>query len=85
MVQRISFMNLILFKMNWIKCEDQLPKVNELVIVASEKPNWEITVAEYTFQDEWRVLMSLGTIGGTDYFPVKEFSHWMSLPEKPTE
>jgi len=34
--------------MTWIKCEDQLPKVGELVIVASAKPNWEITVAEYT-------------------------------------
>jgi len=71
--------------MNWIKCKDQLPDDNELVLVVNiDESDWEVTVGEYSATG-WRVLNALGVINSTGYFPTSEFTHWMTLPEKPTE
>jgi len=70
--------------MNWIKCKDQLPNDNELVLVVNvDESNWEVTVGEYS-STGWRVLNALGVVNSTGYFSTSEFTHWMHLPEKPT-
>ena len=71
--------------MNWNKCEDQLPKMDELVLICNpEDDHWDVTVGELAFSG-WRVLNALGVIECTGYFSLKTFTHWMPLPEKPTE
>lgn len=71
--------------MNWIKCEDQLPNDNELVIVVNmNESDWEVTVGECSATG-WRVLNALGVVNSTGYFPINTFTHWIPLPEKPTE
>lgn len=71
--------------MNWIKCENQLPRMDDLVQVCNpDDDNWGVTVGELV-STGWRVLNSLGTTESTDYVPLKTFTHWMPLANKPTK
>lgn len=59
----------------WIKCEEQLPQQNEEVLVFGE--SWGTVVAFLNHHGNWD--------DGDFYADISGITHWMPLPEPPTD
>jgi hypothetical protein len=69
--------------MKWINIEDKSPNNRDTVLVSCEHG---VTMAEYTFingNTSWWAVVCIGTY--EDSMQAKKVTHWMPLPEKPTE
>lgn len=66
--------------MNWIKCSDQLPERQKRVLLGSR---YDGPVVGWLTGTPGRDFWSVD--GQEDWDPFTYWSHWMPLPEIPTE